>query len=84
MLIVQWSVVVLLVAVSALYSLWRLLSLRQRLWLLEQLLPLAGWAQVGWPARLRSSLQRQALQGCGGCSANADAAPTRKSGAPRR
>ncbi|MGC1460411.1 MAG: hypothetical protein WA825_19225 [Steroidobacteraceae bacterium] len=83
MLTVQWCVVVLVVAVSAVYSVWRLLGVRQRLWLLEQLLPMAQRAHIGWPARLKSALQIQALKGCGSCGANADAVPTRKSGAPR-
>ncbi len=83
MLIAQWTVVVLLVCVSALYSLWRLLGTRQRLWLLEQLLPVAQLAHIGWPARLKAALQIQALKGCGSCGANADAVPTRRSGAPR-
>ena len=46
--------VVLLVAASAVYSLWRLLGVRQRLWLLDQLLPMAQRAHVGWPARVES------------------------------
>ncbi len=83
MLIVQWSAVLLLVGASAVYSLWRLLGVRQRLWLLDQLLPMAQLAHVGWPARLKASLQMQALKGCGSCGANADAAPTQRSGAPR-
>jgi len=84
MLIAQWSVVIVVVAASAVYSVWRLLGVRQRLWLLEQLLPVAKLAHVGWPARLKASLQMQALKGCGSCGANADAAPTQRSGAPRR
>ncbi len=83
MLVLQWSVVVALVAVSAVYSVWRLLGTRQRLWLLDQLLPIARLANVGWPARLKATLQVQALKGCGSCGANADAVPTRRSGAPR-
>ena len=83
MLIVQWCVVVLVVAFSAVYSVWRLLGVRQRLWLLEQLLPVAQRAHVGWPARLKASLQMQALKGCGSCGSNADAAPIRRTGAPR-
>jgi hypothetical protein len=82
-LIAQWIVVVLVVAVSAIYSLWRLLGVRQRLWLLDQLLPLATLTHVGWPARMKAVLQLQALKGCGSCGANADAAPTRRSGVPR-
>jgi hypothetical protein len=83
MLIVQWCVVVLVVGVSAIYSVWRLLGVRQRLWLLEQLLPIATLANVGWPARLKAALQMQALKGCGSCGSNADAVPTQRSGAPR-
>lgn len=83
MLIAQWAVVATVVIISGAYSLWRLLGVRQRLWLLDQLLPMARLARVGWPARLRASLQMQALKGCGSCGANADAVPTRRSGAPR-
>ncbi len=83
MIVLQWTVVVLVVAVSAVYSLWRVLGVRQRLWLLDQLMPMAQLAHVGWPGRLKASLQMQALKGCGSCGSNADAAPTRRSGAPR-
>jgi hypothetical protein len=83
MLIAQWSVVIAVVAASAIYSIWRILGVRARLWLLDQLLPIARVAHVGWPARLKASLQMQALKGCGSCGSNADAVPTRKSGAPR-
>ena len=84
MLAAQWTVVVLVVAISAVYSLWRLLGVRQRLWLLDQLIPVATLAHVAWPGRLKASLQGHALKGCGSCGANADAAPTRRSGAPHR
>jgi hypothetical protein len=83
MLIAQWVLVALLVTISAIYSVWRLLGVRQRLWLLDQLLPLARLAHVGWPARLKAALQLQALKGCGSCGVKADAVPTRRSGAPR-
>jgi hypothetical protein len=83
MLVLQWCVVVAVVAVSTVYSVWRLLGIRQRLWLLDQLLPIARLANVGWPARLKATLQVQALKGCGSCGSNADAVPTRRSGAPR-
>jgi hypothetical protein len=83
MLIAQWSVVAVLVAASALYSLWRMLGVRQRLWLLERVLPVAQRAHVGWPGKLQAALQMQALKGCGSCGSNAAAAPTRSSGAPR-
>jgi hypothetical protein len=84
MLTLQWTVVALVVGVSAVYSLWRLIGVRQRLWLLDQLVPLATRAHVVWPARLKAALQMQARKGCGSCGSNADAAPTRRSGAPRR
>ena len=84
MLVLQWCVVVAVVAVSTVYSVWRLLGIRQRLWLLDQLLPIARLANVGWPAKLKATLQVQALKGCGSCGANADAVPTRRSGAPHR
>jgi hypothetical protein len=83
MLIAQWTVVGVVVGISALYSLWRLLGIRQRLWLLDQLLPLARVTHVSWPARLKAGLQMQALKGCGSCGSNAAAVPTRRSGAPR-
>ena len=82
--LLQWAVVSAVVAVSVAYSAWRLLGVRQRLWLLERLLPMARRAHVGWPARLKAGLQAQALKGCGSCGANAAAAPTRRSGAPPR
>lgn len=82
-MLLQWTVVVLMVAVSAVYSVWRLLGVKQRLWLLEQLMPVARLAHLSWPGKLKATLQTQALKGCGSCGANADAAPIRKSGAPR-
>jgi hypothetical protein len=84
MLAAQWTVVVLVVAISAVYSLWRLLGVRQRLWLLDQLIPVATLAHVGWPGRLKAALQMQAVKGCGSCGANAGAVRTRRSGAPHR
>jgi hypothetical protein len=81
-MLLQWTVVALVVAVSAVYSVWRLLGVKQRLWLLDQLMPVARLAHLGWPGKLKASLQTQALKGCGSCGANADAAPIRKSGAP--
>ncbi len=83
MLLAQWTVVGLLVGLSALYSVWRLLGISQRLWLLERVLPVAHRAHVGWPARLKASLQLQALKGCGSCASNVDAVRTQRSGAPR-
>ena len=83
MLALQWLIVAAVVAFSAVYSLWRLLGIRQRLWLLEQLMPMARLTHMGWPGRLKAALQNQAVQGCGSCGANADAVPTRRSGAPR-
>jgi hypothetical protein len=82
--LLQWAIVSAVVSSSALYSGWRLLGVRQRLWLLERLLPVAQRAHVGWPARLKARLQLQAMKGCGSCGANAAAAPIRKSGAPHR
>jgi hypothetical protein len=84
MLAVQWTVVVLVVAVSAVYSLWRLLGVRQRLWLLDRLMPVATLTHMGWPGRMKVALQMQALKGCGSCGSNADVVPTRRSGAPHR
>jgi hypothetical protein len=83
MLVAQWSVIAVLVAGSAVYSLWRLLGVRQRLWLLDRILPLAQRTHVGWPSKMKAALQMQALKGCGSCGSNAAAAPTRNSGAPR-
>jgi hypothetical protein len=84
MLLLQWIVVAVVVAFSAVYSVWRLLGVKQRLWLLDQLMPVARMTHVGWPGRLKASLQMQALKGCGSCGSNADVAPIRKSGAPHR
>jgi hypothetical protein len=83
MLLVQWCVIVMVVALSVIYSVWRLLGVRQRLWLLDLLLPMAQRAHIGWPGKLKAALQLQALKGCGSCGANADAVRTQRSGAPR-
>lgn len=83
-MVLQWTVVALVVALSALYSLWRVLGVRQRLWLLDQLIPVAQLAHVGWPGKLKAALQMQAFKGgCGSCGSNAAVAPTQRSGAPR-
>ncbi len=96
---VQWMFVAVLVVVCALYSTWRVLSVKHRLWLVEWLLPAAQRAKLKWPGKLRASLRRQALKACGGGCCGSDGPPpagtppgarpsgaarTRSAGAPRR
>ena len=67
----QWFIVAALVAGSALYALWSLLSARLRL----QLLDLAGPRLAGTAAltALRRRTLAQLVGGCGSCAANPDA-----------
>ena len=69
-LVIQYLLVALLVAGSALYSTWRLMPLATRLKLLDRAAPLARGVAGAPLARLRSKVLAQlAGGGCGGCSA---------------
>jgi hypothetical protein len=79
----QALAVVLLVGACAIYSTWRLLSVRLRLRVLELLagVPLLG--RAAWIGALRARLLAGA-GGCAGCAATSVAAPKRTPGALRR
>ncbi len=89
MAILQMLAVGLLVAVCALFSAWRLLSVRMRLRLLQSLRVTSDPAADGWLARLHRRTLAGAGGGCGSCSnatgVNAPVAPaSRKAAALRR
>lgn len=87
------AAVIVIVCVSAVYCAWKLTPGRQRLWLLEHLLPAGATRRFPALARLQRSAQAGIGGACAGCSANSakmhrfktgGANPTRKSVAPRR
>jgi len=69
--VLQYLVVALLVAGSAVYSAWRLMPLASRLKLLEHAAatPLLGGIAAAPLARLRSRVVDQLKGGCAACSA---------------
>ncbi|HTT02508.1 MAG TPA: hypothetical protein VMG11_10530 [Steroidobacteraceae bacterium] len=66
----QIVIAAVLVALSAVYAVWRLLSAGRRLWLLERLLPAARErTRVGrWRASVRKAALADAARGCQGCA----------------
>jgi hypothetical protein len=58
-----------LVAGCALYSTWRLATVRVRLRALEVLSALPALRAAGWLLRLRARVEAQQLRACGGCAA---------------
>ena len=74
----QWTVVILLVLASAVYSTWRLLPTTQRLRLVNGLLPVARRAHWQWPQKMRAQLLAQAAQTCGGCGGGRGAHKTHR------
>jgi hypothetical protein len=91
-LLLQQLLVGVLVIACALFSAWRLLSLRLRLRVLAALGTWPGVRRAAWLARLRERTLAQQLNACGGCAgapsqpgARRDAAaPNRTPGALRR
>lgn len=61
-------VVAVIVAAAALFSIWRLLPVRQRLRLVDRLAPRAVNG-TGWLGRVRRKLQEELTHGCGACAA---------------
>ncbi len=59
------------VAVCAVYSVWRLLSLNARLRLLDALGRLPAVVAAGWVAALRRRTLAQLSSGCAGCAGGA-------------
>jgi hypothetical protein len=66
----------LLVAGSAIFSAWRLLSPKLRLRVLDIASPALAMFSEQWLARLRSRTLGQLAGGCGSCSHHKPAAPS--------
>ena len=64
----QELLVALLVAASALFSAWRLASVRARLSALEALAALPGMRRVSWLATIRQRTLEGLGSGCSGCA----------------
>jgi|HubBroStandDraft_4_1064222.scaffolds.fasta_scaffold26212_2 hypothetical protein len=69
-MLLQRLTVALLVAAAALFSVWRLMPLRRRLWLLELLAPHASQGN-GVIGALWRSTQAQSGKGCNACVGHA-------------
>jgi len=84
--VLQVVIVALLVALCALYSIWRLLSARLRLRLLDGLAAVPGIGSAAWFAALRAAALSRFAAGCAGCAPTATSAASRKQtpGALRR
>ena len=88
--LLQGVVVGIVVGACALYSAWRLASLKLRLRVIEGLGALAPALTAPWLAALRSRTLAQLAGGCAGCAAggaptpDAAARPNRTPGALRR
>ncbi|HYM28863.1 MAG TPA: hypothetical protein VET66_11980 [Steroidobacteraceae bacterium] len=64
----QQVLVAVLVAACALYSAWRLATVRVRLRWLELLATLPGLAGTRWLGQLQARTRAQSTAACGGCS----------------
>ena len=67
--LLQEILVGVLVAGCALYSIWRLATVRVRLRALEALSAVPGLRAADWLVRLRTRAEAQQLRACGGCAA---------------
>lgn len=67
-LALQQLLVALLVVTCALYSAWRLATVRVRLRWLELLAGLPGLARTRWLGQLQARTRAQSTAACGGCS----------------
>jgi hypothetical protein len=88
-LLLQQSLVGVLVLACALFSAWRLSSVRLRLRALDALAAWPGLRGASWLLRLRERTRARALQACGGCggapaATRGAAGPNRTPGALRR
>jgi hypothetical protein len=68
MVIVQYVVVVLIVASCTIFSVWRLISPRLRLRAVETLAPVSGAVGKKLLAQLRQKALAELSGGCGACS----------------
>ena len=88
MLVLEYLLVGLIVAACAIFSVWRLLSVRARLSVLDAPAALPGHPGGRWLTALRQRLLARLGGGCGSCTQsalNASApAATQSSAAPRR
>ncbi len=78
--LLQQLLVGVLVVACALFSAWRLMSVRLRLRTLGALGAMPGAGGARWLARLRARTLAQQLHACGGCAP----APTPDAAAPNR
>ncbi|MGB9332585.1 MAG: hypothetical protein WCB10_17610 [Steroidobacteraceae bacterium] len=76
--LLQAVIVALLVALCALYSIWRLLSARLRLRLLDKLAAVPGIGNAAWFAALRAAALSRFAAGCAGCAPTTTSAASRK------
>ena len=78
-MLLQRLIVAVLVVAAASFSIWQLMSLRRRVWLLERIAPRAsrGRGVFGW---LWRSTQAQSGKGCNACVGGAQ----RPNQAPQR
>jgi hypothetical protein len=88
-LLLQQLLVAVLVIACALFSAWRLSSLRLRLRVLEIVSAAPGLRGASWLARLRELTLARQLRACGGCGGAATPTgtrtePTRAAEAPNR
>lgn len=67
-LALQQLLVALLVVTCALYSAWRLATVRVRLRWLELLAGFPGLARTRWLGQLQARTRAQSTAACGGCS----------------
>ena len=74
-LALQQLLVALLVVACALYSAWRLATVRVRLRWLELMGTLPGLARTRWLGRLQARTRAQSTAACGGCSQAASHKP---------
>jgi len=81
--VLQQVLVGLLVGGCALFSAWRLATVRARLRMLEALQRLAPFGATAWMERLRQRTLARSTAACGGCS-QAGAAEPRDGSAPGR
>ena len=74
-ILLQQLVVGVLVLACALFSAWRLSSVRLRLRALDTLGAWPGLRSASWLVRLREGTRARALQACGGCGGAPAATP---------
>ena len=76
----QWLIVAMVVAASAVFSTWRLLAARHRLALLDRVGSIFPWVRerLRLYERLRAGAQAQLSHGCGACTSRTPAVRGRR------